>query len=234
MLAGRAPRAWTRALYLLLICLIHTGLSGCCLFIPPPDAQELLSVGFRTPEQTFHTFQIGWRADEPDLERRCLSSGFLERNRVGKLAYREFRERLAADQPLLRKGIADARIREPAERHGDRARLTTRSHGRILRFDLVLDDYCEVWAGDQPVIDDYLGFGEHTGIQEGAGGSRWVFGRVEVPAGQELESLTELRFGREWKIDGFELLDEASDPHDLRPSTHESPPAPSADERERS
>ena len=82
----------------------------------------------------------------------------------------------------------------------------------ILQIDLRLDDFCEVWAGDQPVIDEYLAFREQTGIQADAQGNHWIYGRVELPAGRGIEGISDLRFGREWKIDGFELLDEASGP----------------------
>jgi len=174
---------------------------SCCLFVRPPDARELLATGFRTPEQTLHTFQVGWRADEPDLELRCFSSGFRARQQLSKLTYREFRDRLLAAQPFLRLGIADARLDGPPERRGDRAFARATTHGHTLEFELVLDDFVEAWAGGERVTDTYAPFADHHTLETLPDGARrfWVY--AALPPGADAAQVSELRVGREWKID---------------------------------
>jgi hypothetical protein len=119
---------------------------------------------------------------------------------------------LREEQPLLRYGIAEARVDGPIERRGDRARMRTTSHGHGMQLELVLDDFAEVWAGDRAIVDATQGFRERVGIQESGAGERWIFGQIPLPPepAVELASVTELALGREWKIDGIALLDEAS------------------------
>lgn len=175
--------------------------TSCCLFVRPPDARELLATGFRTPEQTLRTFQVGWRADEPDLELRCFSSGFRARNQLSKLTYREFRDRLVAAQPFLRLGIADAELDGPPERRGDRMFARATTHGRTLEFELVRDEFVEAWAGGERVADSYAPFADHHTIETLPEGGRRFWGYAALPPGADAEQLTELRVGREWKID---------------------------------
>lgn len=185
--------------------------SSCCLLVRAPDARELLSVGFRSPEQTFRSFQIGWRAQEPDLERRCFSRSFRERHRVSRVNYREFRAQLVAEQPFLRLGIADARIEGPAEVRGDRAVLRATSHGRTLELHLVLDDSVEIWSGDELLHEDALAFREHTQRAPDESGRELLWAHVplppDLPDPEGARTITELRFSREWKIDDLQMIE---------------------------
>jgi hypothetical protein len=179
--------------------------------VRPPAVHEVLATGFRTPEQTFHTFQIGWRGDEPDLERRCFSRDFCERNHVSRLTYREFRDRLIADEPFLRLGIADAELDGPAEIQGDRARLRAKSHGRHFTVRLVRDDVAEVYRDGERVLGESLSFEAHTLFQTRPEGGELLWGYVELPADLPKEAdgrtISELRLAREWKIDDLQLTD---------------------------
>ena len=92
-----------------LVPLACLGLAGC-LGGPKPEAW--LAVGFRTPAQTFRTFQTGLRADLPDLEYRCLGADM--KRRVGadgmalhQLLYREFRSELRV---IARRRAEDAHL----------------------------------------------------------------------------------------------------------------------------
>jgi hypothetical protein len=182
---------------------------ACC--VSPPSTKDLLSVGFRTPEQAFATFQTAVRADDPGLEFRCFSADFRGRTEppLSQLNYREFREVLRREHPFLRKGLVDARI-ESLERRGGRARLVATSHGEQLEIQLVLDDYAEVWAGGDPVVDESIDFEERTGTQAAGDGRRWIHGSSPLPEGFDAALVTELRFGREWKIDGIATVGEAA------------------------
>jgi hypothetical protein len=181
---------------------------ACCLLVRPPEAEELLAAGFRTPEQTFRTFQLGWRGDLPDLEHRCLSRGWRERDRISRLNYREFRAALVDQEPFLRLGIADAEPTGAPEIHGDRALLRAESHGRTIEVRLVLDDFVEVWSGGERLVDEYAPFEDHTQVQAVEGGVERLWGHVQLPAGAAERRPTELRLGREWKIDGLEIVEE--------------------------
>ena len=190
------------------------GLAAAGCRVAPPGIQELLAVGFRTPEQAFGTFQTAVRADDPGLERRCLSSDFLARNHLSEQVFRTFWERLEKDEPFLRKGIADARVEGPAELRPGRARIRAESHGRKLVVELVREDFCEAWAGGDRIADEAAPFRERTGVQEGSDGTRWIYARMPLPAGVEPERATELRFGREWKIDRFAVSGAEAAPDD--------------------
>lgn len=185
---------------------LSIAVSACC--VAPPRAENLLAVGFRTPEQAFRTFQTAVRADDPGALRRCLSARFIAENKLSEQVFREFWERLEAEQPFLRRGIADAAIVEPAEIRRDLARLGAVSHGRRIQVALVREDFCEAWEGGERRMDEAASFPDRSGVQTGPDGTRWMFGRMPVPAGVATDRITELRVGREWKIDGFEILEE--------------------------
>ena len=194
-------------------------LAGC---VAAPTSKDWLEVGYRTPLQALHTFQTAVRAEEPDLELRCFSASFRSRNHVSRLTWREFWDELEHREPWLRKGISDAEVVGAIEQHGDRARIQLASHGIRLKADLVLEDSGQVWAADRLLVDEDLRFAdpEHTGLQTGPSGDRWIYGRLALPAQPELAAVTELRLAREWKIDGIENLGEASG----QPSIARSPP----------
>jgi hypothetical protein len=204
-------------LFLLAFCVLD--LAGC---VSAPTSKDWMEVGYRTPLQTLRTFQTAVRAEEPDLELRCFSSAFRARNQISRLTWREFLEDLERREPWIRKGIADAEVEGSIERHGDRARLHLASHGYQMRVDLVLEDIGQVWAGDRLLVDQDLSFSdpEHTGIQSGPGGGRWIYGRLALGTDADPADITELRVAREWKIDGIENLGEASS----QPSSARSPP----------
>ena len=179
--------------------------AGCC--VAPPTPRELLELGLRSPEQTLRTFQTAVRADEPEAQRRCFSARFLAENRLSSLVWREYWEELERSQPLLRRALVDARIEGGIEVRGGRARGEARSHGRRILLEFAREDFGEAWEGATLAFDETAPFDERTGVQEGADGRRWLWARVTLPPGREAESITEVRVGREWKIDAFELLE---------------------------
>jgi hypothetical protein len=205
--AGARPRIWN---FLQSAAACAALLVGAC--VAAPTSKDWLEVGFQTPLQALRTFQTAVRAEEPDLELRCFSVSFRERNHISRLTWREFLDELERREPWLRKGIADAEISGELERRGTRARIHLVSHGIRIEADLVLEDSGQVWAADRLIADEDLRFSdpEHTGVQTGANGERWMYGRLPLPADADLAAVTELRLAREWKIDGIENLGEAS------------------------
>lgn len=184
---------------------LSIALSACC--VAPPKAGDLLAVGFRTPEQAFRTFQTAVRADDPGALRRCLSAGFIAEHQLSEQVFREFWDRLEQEEPLLRRGIADGEVEEPVEIRRDMARLHAVSHGRRIQVALVREDFCEAWEGGDRRIDEAASFHDRSGVQTTPEGARWMFGRMPVPDGVATDRISELRIGREWKIDGFEILE---------------------------
>jgi hypothetical protein len=162
-------------------------------------------VGFRSPEQAFHSFQVAVRMNDPDLELRCFSGGFRSRNRVSQLTWREAREELYERMPWLRYGIATAEV-QAREVRGAEAWLRVEAGGRELRVGLVREDFAEAWSGSERILDEEVDWQAATGVQQG-GERTWVFGRAALPAGADAARLTELRLGREWKIDDVQPVE---------------------------
>jgi hypothetical protein len=177
-----------------------------CACVSTPSPSEVAAYGFRTPEQVFRSFQVAVRADDPDLEYRCFSADFRRRNDVSRLVWREAREELRRENPWLRLGLSRASI-ESVEGEGDRARLVVSTFGRRVRFDLVREDVAEVWRGGDLAGDREIPFEDWVSLREGEDGTRWITAATPLPAGTGIEALSELRFAREWKIDGFEELE---------------------------
>jgi len=187
---GRKPLAAALAL--------ATFLSGC---LCPPSNKDLLAVGYRSPEQTVRTFQTGVKADDPGLEYRCLSSGFRRRNGLSGLIWREFREELFAQNPFLRTGLAKAKI-VTVDTDGAHSRIVIGSFGRLFELELVREDFAQLYAGSEQVLDREAPFEQWTSVER-AGDELWLTGGAPVPAGLDGHLITELRLGREWKIDDF-------------------------------
>jgi len=209
MLAGRA----------LPLLLAPTAAAACC--VAPPETLDLLAVGFRTPEQAFASFRTAVRADDPGLLRRCLSADFVARNRLSEQVFRTFWEKLEKDQPLLRKGVADAEPKGPADVRSGRARIRAESHGKELLVELVREDFCELFAGDEKLVDEAAPFRERAGVQPASDGTSWVFGRMPLPSGVAAERVTELRVGREWKIDSFLVVEDGVGEHGPKPAARD-------------
>jgi len=183
---------------------LAVALPGCCL--TPPEPAELLELGFRSPEQAFRTFQVSVRADSARYEYRCFSSGFRARVGLSQLAYREVREKEFS--PLLRKGVADAEIRE-REEYGPRAvRFTCSSHGYWFEVLLVREDYYQVWDGNELVHGEEIErLADVLGEEAREEGGRDLFAIASIPPGTDRATISELRVGSEWKIEDVRELE---------------------------
>lgn len=196
----------------------------------PPEPADVLAIGFRTPEQAFRTFQTATRLDDPDLELRCFSTGFRARNHISQLTWREARAELYRRKPWLRAGIAGAEIVDSQAEAGT-VRLRVDTAGGDYVLVLVREDFVEAWAGAERVLDDSTRWREATGVQKGEGEGRWIFGRAKVGPEFDVAALTEMRFGREWKIDDVgELTDPAQDSAAQVPSPRVEAPRRSTDD----
>jgi hypothetical protein len=180
--------------------------AGCHTPRLPDPAQEL---GFRSPEQTFRTFQAALAHDRIDVEYRCLGADFKRANGLSQLGYRAFREELLASEPALRR-LAGARIVESRPLGEDRWWLLARVKVLWRRVDvaveLVREDFAEAWVGDERRWDDALDWAGVISVEHDP--SRWpprlLTAHLPLEEGLDPATWSELRFGREWKIDGLE------------------------------
>jgi hypothetical protein len=203
--ARRATARWRSA-----GCALAAGwlFSACC--VSPPLVDEWMKVGFKAPVQTIETFQTAVRADAPDLEYRCFSAGFRRRNHISKLTWREAREKLRSDYPWMRRGLSDMSVEGTVRVEGDRALLVCVTHGQHFRVGFVREDFAELWSGERLLSDDPdVDFDRHTMTQKDAEGHVWFYGCAVVPGVDP--DVTEVRVGREWKIDSFESVEDDGD-----------------------
>ncbi len=176
-------------------------LAACVGWSPAPE--DWVAIGFRTPETTLKTFQTAIASDYPTLEYRCLSSGLRRREQLrGEIAYREFRDRLAKEIPFFRR-IATAEVIEITELGPDRQRILAEVSAffveRRFQIDFVREDYFETWLGDEPIDDEGGNFDQM--VWRHPKDPRRI--HAEVESQWDETELTELRIGREWKIDAF-------------------------------
>jgi hypothetical protein len=188
--------------------------AGCC--VTPPSAEEVLNLGFRSPEQTLETFQAGVRGELARLEYRCFSVGFRDRNGLSQLAYREFRERELEPKPWFKLGVADATISHSESLGPLRHRLVAESHGYSFELTLTREDYWQLWSGETLLADEPLGeggFASFVDLLENPGGSPTLVAGAQLPDSLQHLSvedlrreMTEFRIAEEWKIDSLREL----------------------------
>ena len=189
----------TRALFLSAASL--GSLQACC--VTPPSAEELMDLGFRSPEQAFNTLRAGIRGDLPRLEYRSLSGGFRSRNGLSQLSYREFREQWFRENPWLKAAVSGAEVLERRDHPSGRSSvLRVGVLGQEALVFLVAEDFAQLWDRDE-LREDVLVDDMGALLKQRDG--RWV---ASVPGGGTAP--TELRLGREWKIDGIERVDESA------------------------
>ena len=202
-----SSRASMRVLSYAILLAAWAPILGSCLC--PPKPQDWLAVGFRTPEQSFRTFQTALRADLPDLEWRTLSSG-LKRQIGAQIGYRVYRAEVFEKAWWL-KFAAKARIVETQELAPDRrrvvARVETLFHDETFAIDFAREDYYELWVDGELVQDDLVDWSRIADEEDGE-----LAVRIPIPSGLAPDSSREVRAGHEWKIDDFPLAIDAAAP----------------------
>lgn len=185
------------------VLLFSAGLPLACCLAPEPEPDDWRAYGFRGPETTFRSFLTALAGDRPELEYLCLSQDLKEREGGNLLGYLEFRDELKRSMPWL-KAAARAEIERVEPRGPDRARIEARVDwlfwDESFTVELVAEDFYEYWSDGERVEDGYHGFALRP---EGES----VLMAVPAPEEVDLAEITELRGGREWKIDDFELPD---------------------------
>lgn len=167
--------------------------SGCTTL---PTPAQMLTIGYRSPEQCFRSFQYAVRADLPAAEYRCFSQHFRAENHVSQLVWREVREQLWG-QVGVRWAVAKAQPSSPARIHGSRAELDVHALGKRVTLHFVREEFGELWSGETQLSDEALDFRSHSGAQDGG----LFYGQVPMPPDCESAKVTEMRLGQEWKLD---------------------------------
>ena len=188
---------------------LFVGSLSCC--VSPPTPQEVLDTGFRTPEMTFRSFQVGVRGDLPRLEFACFSTGFRAQYGMSQLSYREIRETRLKSEIAYWLGIPDAEILETVALASDRVLLKLESHGTEFELGMVREDFWQLWQGGRLLADEPLArgsFREQADVSSEEGQLTMITGFALIPAYLNLppadelnRNFTEFRIGREWKID---------------------------------
>lgn len=189
---------------------------GSCR-VPAPKAAEMLTVGFRSPRQTFESFRLALRGELQELEYNCWSANFKERNGLGQMTYREMRDQMMAAQgilgrALLARAMWKAEVVDVVSLGPRRSRLQARYMGHTLTFDVVREDFWEIWGGEAR-LDDGGGhpWEDLTEVVEDEYGNLLLQGLAPLKS-EEFESrISELRIGQEWKLDGFSATDRSDD-----------------------
>jgi len=189
--------------------LVWAGLLSACLSQPKPA--DWLAVGFRTPEETFRTFQTGLRADQPDLEYRCLSSRLKSEQVGSQLVYRTFRQELFKTHPWIRYA-AWAKVVESKELSRSRRRLVARIDtwffDETFAIDFEREDYYELWSGGQLLWDDFHPWEGSVTLEKALQSPEAeLVVRVPFEDGLEPADVTEIGAGSQWKITAFPALD---------------------------
>ena len=183
-------------------------LLGLCSCVSRPSAEEVANLGYRSPAQTFGSFQVAVRADSALLEYRCLSVGFRERNRISQLTWREFRDEWYAQNPFLRSAVAKASIVAEESLGPDDHLIVAEAYGRKIHVRFVREGFYQLYAGAMLHADELLpwqrGLEPYLGSEAQGPHSTLLTAAIELDPARVPEHPTEFRIGLEWKIDGIE------------------------------
>lgn len=192
-----------------LLALALGALAGCRL--SPPTSEAWQAVGFRTPRQTFGTFQTALRADDPHLEYRCLAQELKAREGLNEIAYRTFREELFRENPWLKLAAEGEVIGESRSDDGRCTLVAMVSKlfvERRFKVELVREDFYELFRDGELLDDGFASF--ERSLAPAPPGELAL--RLPLPPDADPRALSEARLGREWKIAGFAEVKDDPDP----------------------
>lgn len=196
------------------------GLAGCRTMPPTDTWVTALESGLREPAGTFATFRAAFCAGVPELEYRCLSREFrLELGIDSQLVYREGRDELLREEPMLPRLLAAAQV-ERVDPLGPReARVVARSFGRTILVSMVRVDFWEISADGTEIDGDYVEDArDWMRVVEDEHGEPVLAARIPLATVEDGRAANGLELGGEWKIDGLEVLEPGA----------EEPPPPSS------
>lgn len=204
-------------LALLPLLLVVASLGSSCA-VAPPAPEALANVGFRSPKQAFQTFQVAVGADLIDLEYRCYAEEFKREWDITQGNYRIARKQLFDEIPWIRR-VSTAEVRSETVIDPTLVRLDARVTFLLQTVDvevyLARGDFYELWVGDERISDANIEFNDVVRrVSEGDDPfdrTEMVLAAVELESpvaprvASRLDSITEMRVGREWRIAGLRL-----------------------------
>ena len=190
------------ALSLVLVCT----LAAC---VTPPTPRDLVSTGFRTPEQAFRTWRTAIASgDLVDIEYDCLSIRFKDEAQMSELLYREARDELLRREPFLRMAISKTEVMEVRMLSETRAVITSSALGREFQVQMLREDFWEAWAGDEILCDATIPAGQFDSwLQVSDGDELWAQVTIRLSNAADADKITEIRVGQDWHIDAIPGLE---------------------------
>jgi hypothetical protein len=167
--------------------------------VAPPTAEDYLAVGFRSPEQAFQSYQTAFAGNQIDLEYRSLGRDFRNAQGIDGMTYRLAREQILKENPFI-KWVAAGDIIESKALGPDRHRLTIQVKNWLTdtRFYVYLqrEDFFEAWVDERSA---FFAFADEDD-------PHMLYAVAQAPPEVDPSEITELNFGREWRIAGFESI----------------------------
>jgi len=195
------PRGKGALLGLILLAIPSLG----CISAPTPD--QWLAAGdapFRTPEGTFEAFKTAIAGEKADLGYRCLSAGFRSRNSIGQLAFREILDRYPALKYVSRAEVLERNARSATEIEF-LCQIEVLFKTTRLRVGFVREDFYDVYRAREPLGSELQPFEKIARQVDSHGGAPGLSLWVPLPTGLSFDEVTEVRAGREWKLDSVEI-----------------------------
>lgn len=191
---------------------------GSSCAVTPPAPEALVNVGFRSPKQAFQTFQSAVGADLIDLEYRCYADAFKREWDITQGNYRVARKQLFDEIPWVDR-VSTAEILAETVIDPTLVRIDARVTFLLQTVDVEVylsrSDYYELWVGDERISDATIEFTDAV-RRVSEGDDPWertemILAAIELEApvppnvANLLDTITEMRVGREWRIAGLRL-----------------------------
>jgi len=184
---------------------------GC---ISAPTPAQWLAAGdapFRTTEGTFEAFKTATAGDNADLGYRCLSAEFRRTYGITQITYRVLRDRFPYLKYLSKAEVLESTEISPTEIEY-LCKIEVLFKTARVRIGFTREDFFDVYRGNEPLGGDVQPFEESARQVDAQDGQPGIGTWVPLPAGLPFDQVTEVRVGREWKINSIELEDAGSPP----------------------
>lgn len=173
-----------------------------CFLIPDSDRYLVESPAFHSPELCFRSFATAIRYQRNDLEYKCFSEEFKEKNELTLQRYTLVRTRLEQEYPNL-KWIGRMGVKEAARNDDRNAFVVASLFGKELLIRMIRQDYVFITLKDGRSVDFFLPSSVSQAIQ--SDDTRWEI-VVNSPQlrGVERKQVESFQLLPEWKILSFE------------------------------
>jgi hypothetical protein len=207
------------------LCLVGLAalLSAC--HVPPPTREQVMQLGYLTPEQTYETWRTAVQGEYLVQEYECLSKDYRSRNgNLSLSTYSEVRDAILEEKPWLRPGLHRAEAAQVVSRTPEVVVLQALVRGPLWIDDhwlwvrLVREGFTAVHVKDMPSRAmygkrgvDVLGTNALSARRRGE--QTTLHAQVAVPTETDEgtiwpEDIVFVQVGWHWKIDDFGSVNE--------------------------